>query len=109
MCVGFSAVASQMPGFKMITKLLFKRLYKLFDFDFDDSGDWILQEYVNIFWEPTGISEEDAKESFKMLDTDGNGVLAIDEFTDGFTHFLTDFEENKWAYMFGPIDYDPDT
>mmetsp|Transcript_20732 Transcript_20732/g.31504 ORF Transcript_20732/g.31504 Transcript_20732/m.31504 type:complete len:196 (-) Transcript_20732:130-717(-) len=104
--VGFSGFVSQMPGYKMITKLLFKKLFKLFDVD--DSGDWSLEEYVKIFCEPIGISEEDAKESFKMLDTDGNGVLDVNEVTDGMTHFLTDLEKNKWSYMFGPVDYDPD-
>ena len=101
--VGFFSVVSQMPGFKIVAKRSLKELFKLMDFD--DSGDWSLEEYVQIFCEPLGISEEDAKESFKILDADGNGVLDIDEFTDGFTHFLTDLEENKWACMFGPIDY----
>ena len=55
--VGFMSVVSQMPGFNMIVKLLMKKPFKLYDFD--DSGDWSLDEYVQIFCEPIGISEED--------------------------------------------------
>ena len=96
-----------MPGFKIIAKNLFiKKSFKLFDFD--DSGDLSLDEYVQIFCLPLGISEEEAKESFKLLDTDGNGVLDLDEFSEGVTHYLCDLEENKWDNVFGPIDYDPD-
>ena len=104
--VGFLSVVSQMPGFNMIVKLLMKKPFKLYDFD--DSGDWSLDEYVQIFCEPIGISEEDAKESFKMLDTDGNGALDIDEVREGVTHYLFDLEENKWVHVYGRIDYNPD-
>jgi len=105
--VGFLSVATQMPGFKMITKGLFKKTFKLFDFD--DSGDLSLDEYIYVFCEPLGISEEDAKESFKLLDKDGNGVLDVDEVTEGATHYFCDLEENKWSNVYGPIDYNPDT
>ena len=104
--VGFTSVSSQMPGFKMMVKSLFKVPFKLVDFD--DSGDWSFEEYLNIFCLPIGITEEEAKESFKMLDKDGNGKLDLDEFLDGFTHYMSDLEENEWANMYGRIDYDPD-
>ena len=105
--VGFVSVATQMPGFKMIAKLSIKKLLKLFDFD--DSGDWSLDEYVQILLLPIGISEEDTNESSKLLDTDGKGVLDIDEVVEGLARYLSDLEENKWAHMLGRIDYDPDT
>eukprot|EP01083_Nonionella_stella_P159837 521879_1 len=105
--VGFISAVSQMPGFKVIAKhLVFKESFKLVDFD--DSGDWSLEEYINIFCLPLGITEEDAMESFKMLDKDGNGKLDIDEVTDGVIHYFCDLEENKWSHMYGHIDYDPD-
>ncbi len=83
-----------------------KKSFKLGDLD--DSGDWSLEEYINIICLPLGITEEDAMESFKMLDKDGNGKLDIDEVTEGATHYLSDLKENKWSHMYGRIDYDPD-
>merc|ERR1711865_641208 len=44
--VGFHSVVSQMPGFKIWAKHIFKETFKLSDFD--DSGDWSLEEYINM-------------------------------------------------------------
>ncbi len=65
---GFMSLTSQMLGFKIMVKFLLKRQFKLYDFD--DSGDLSLDEYVQFFCRPIGISEDEAKESFKLLDTD---------------------------------------
>ena len=104
--VGFCSVVSQMPGFKLTAKHVFKIAFKLCDFD--DSGYWSLEEFINLYCLPLGITEEEAKEIFKMLDEDGNGKLDLDEFLEGTTHYLSDLKENKWAHMHGRLDYDPD-
>ena len=44
-----------------------------------------------------------------MIDTDGNGVLDCEEFTMANVHYFTDLEENKYAYLYGKFDYNPDT
>jgi len=104
--VGYLSVMTQMPGFKMIGKHLFKRVSQVYDFD--GSGDFSIDEFTQVFCKPIGLSEEEAKESFKLLDTNHDGVLDIEEFAKGITHYLSDLEDNKWAHMFGRIDYNPD-
>jgi len=104
--VGFLSFLAQMPGYKMIGKRLLLRPFQLYDFD--DSGDFSIDEYTQVFCKPFGLSEEVAKESFKLLDTNHDGVVDIEEFTQGVTHYLSDLEENRWAHMFGHIDYNPD-
>lgn len=104
--VGFLSVMSQMPGFKMIGRRLLKTPYQVYDFD--DSGDFSIDEFTQVFCKPIGLSEEEAKESFKLLDTNHDGVLDIEEFAQGVTRYLSDLEENKWAHIFGRIDYNPD-
>jgi len=53
------------------------------------------------FVSPVDVSEEDAKEAFKLLDTEGVGSMSIEEFADCIVHYYFDEGENKYMNFFG--------
>jgi Ca2+-binding EF-hand superfamily protein len=53
------------------------------------------------FVSPLGVSEEDTKATFKLLDTEGTGSLSIEEFADAVVHYYFDANESKYMHLFG--------
>eukprot|EP00586_Coscinodiscus_wailesii_P015809 CAMPEP_0172503778 /NCGR_PEP_ID=MMETSP1066-20121228/172230_1 /TAXON_ID=671091 /ORGANISM="Coscinodiscus wailesii, Strain CCMP2513" /LENGTH=185 /DNA_ID=CAMNT_0013279657 /DNA_START=144 /DNA_END=701 /DNA_ORIENTATION=- len=51
---------------------------------------------------PIGVSEEGAKFAFECCDTDGNGVIDLDEWSTASAHYYFDKEMSKHANFFGP-------
>ena len=52
---------------------------------------------------PVGLSEEDAKLAFSIIDLDGNSVLSIDELTSAVVGYYSDKEVTEYAFAFGKI------
>jgi|ERR1712008_245115 len=66
----------------------------------DQDGKIGYNEYF-AFVSPLGVSEEDAKATFKLLDTKGTGSLSIEEFADAVVHYYFDANESKYMHLFG--------
>ena len=55
---------------------------------------------------PVGLSEEDAKLAFNIIDEDKNGVLSIEELTIATIGYFSDTKVNKYAFAYGKIGSD---
>lgn len=53
---------------------------------------------------PRGLSEEDAKLAFNIIDEDKNGVLSIEELTNAAIGYFSHTKVTKAAFAFGKID-----
>eukprot|EP00527_Entomoneis_sp_CCMP2396_P009313 CAMPEP_0198138294 /NCGR_PEP_ID=MMETSP1443-20131203/1704_1 /TAXON_ID=186043 /ORGANISM="Entomoneis sp., Strain CCMP2396" /LENGTH=175 /DNA_ID=CAMNT_0043800005 /DNA_START=100 /DNA_END=627 /DNA_ORIENTATION=+ len=77
----------------------------LFDcVDVDHDGSVSLKEYVN-FVKPLGVTEDDAKLSFNMIDADGDGTLSKEELSVACAHYYFDTDETKYAHFYGKFDH----
>ena len=61
---------------------------------------------MDVIVKPYGLSEEDAKLAFNIIDEDKNGVLSIDEFTNAVIGFFSDTKVTKYAFAYGKLDSD---
>ena len=52
---------------------------------------------------PVGLSEEDAKVAFNIIDLDGNGKLSLDELTKAVVGYYSDKEVTEYAFAFGKL------
>lgn len=55
---------------------------------------------------PIGLSEEDAKLAFNIMDEDKNGVLSIEEITIATIGYFSHTGVTKYAFAYGKIDSD---
>ncbi|GFH61264.1 hypothetical protein CTEN210_17791 [Chaetoceros tenuissimus] len=95
---------SKLPFFKTFFKLFCKPVFEAFDFDGNGELSW--KEFYYIMMKPIGLSEEDAKIAFNIVDEDKNGVLSIEEFTIAAIGYFSDTKVTKYAFAYGKIDSD---
>ena len=53
---------------------------------------------------PIGLSEDDAKLAFNIIDKDKNGVLSIDEITNAAFGYFSETSVTEYAFAYGKID-----
>ena len=70
--------------------------------DSNHDNDVSFDEF-RVFVEAVGVSSEDAKMSFDMIDQDGNGKLSKKEISEAFAHYLFDKEPSIFQNFFGPF------
>lgn len=85
--------ATALLGYSFDSKKLWRSIFDVYDMNQDGAISW--REYFNMICKPIGISEDDAKEYFDIIDADGNGVLNLEDFTLAFTNYFKDLENIK--------------
>ncbi|XP_067015668.1 sarcoplasmic calcium-binding protein [Anabrus simplex] len=71
--------------------------------DKDKKGYITVQEFI-IFFECLGLGEQDAIESFKIVDINGDGVVSAEEFVKlGREYFLVEDEAHPSKVFWGPL------
>lgn len=93
--------ASKLPFFKSFLNNFVKAVLEALDFNGDGKVSW--KEFYNIMMKPVGLTEEDAKLAFSIIDLDGNGELSIDELTSAVVGYYSDKEVTEYAFAFGKI------
>jgi len=68
--------------------------------DIDGDGICSLSEFT-AFVEPLGVSAQDAKMSFEIIDKDGNGILDQMEFAEALSRYYLDRERSVFENVFG--------
>jgi hypothetical protein len=73
----------------------------LFDcVDLDGNGEISYREF-NAMVMPLGVSENDAKVAFDIIDTDKNGVLDKSEFAEAMSNYYLTAVPNRFQHLFG--------
>lgn len=73
-------------------------LFKCVDLNKDEKGTF--KEYY-AFVHPLGISEDDAKKSFDIIDSNGDGTLSVEEFSTACFHYYADLEASPYENFYG--------
>jgi len=81
---------------------LWKSIFPTIDANKDGVVNW--KEY-SAFVGGLGVSHEQAAETFKMFDTDDNGVLSKDEFCIAYNHYFFDPEPSIYMHFYGKINW----
>lgn len=68
--------------------------------DIDGDGICSLMEFT-AFVQPLGISDQEAKTSFEIIDKDGNGILDQMEFAEALSRYYLDRERSVFENVFG--------
>ena len=61
---------------------------------------------MDVIVKPIGLSEEEAKIAFNIIDEDKNGVLSIDEYMNAVIGYFSHTKVSKHAFAYGKLDSD---
>ncbi|GFH50261.1 hypothetical protein CTEN210_06737 [Chaetoceros tenuissimus] len=102
--VNYGVTTSKLPFFKTIFRVLLLPAWHALDFK--GNGELSLQDFYFVIVKPIGLTEEDAKIAFQVMDEDKNGMLSVEEFTQGVIDYFSDTEVTKHAFAYGGIKVD---
>lgn len=99
--VNYMMTVRSLPGSKALARRNFRSVIEAMDVN--NHGVVSRKDYYLRSASLLGLSEDEAKEIFAIIDTNGTGELSIEDFTEAHLHYFRDYEYNNYANVYGQI------